>query len=307
MRMSLNPKIYVLVLSSFLACESEPNTNKSSTACMSGETKSCVCPSGLSGQETCNAEGSFGACMCSAPNPDSGAPEPDSGLLIDSGTPVDTGVPEDSGVHPDADMPEDASFVMDAAAPPDTGVVADAGFIMDASTPLDTGVVVDAGTMPMMRPSCAAIVNPAAHTLCLDIFISVPTGTVAKARVRLIRAPGLVDPSAFQFDLVSTPSQIYLPAAGVKSPQSNQAAPSHTVAANNRTNAPSVPGSVTTLMFSLDPNAQTVTTNGDLIEFEIQSIGQVGDYELMFQNVLVSSQAAMALPFATYDATIKVR
>lgn len=274
-----------------MACESEPPRN--TIACQPGARESCECSPGQTGQRMCLMTMSFGACMCAAPR-------------ADAGPQMDAGFASDVSIALDAQSSVDAS----ANAKDAMQVAVDSG-----PGAMDSGAVpvVDAGPSAMdsgtggSRPSCAAVINPAAHTFCLDILVSVATGTSALARVRFIRSPSLADPAGIQFDLVSDVNAIALPGTSVVLAPTNTAAPSYIVAANNIMSATHLPGSVTTLMFSLDPNARTVSMNGDLIEFLIVSRGLTGDFELMFDNIVVSDLSANALPFAFYNGTIKVR
>jgi hypothetical protein len=293
-----------------MACESEPPRNTS--ACQPGARESCECSPGQTGQRMCLMTMSFGACMCVAPRADAGsqmdaAPSADASESMDAGfaSDVSTTLDAQASVDASANAKDAQSSALDAAS-----VVIDSG-----PSPMDAGVVamVDSGPSAMdagsggSRPSCAAVINPAAHTFCLDILTSVGTGTSALARVRFIRSPSLADPGGIQFDLVSDVAAIALPGTSVVLAPTNTAAPSYTVAANNVMSGTHLPGSVTTLMFSLDPNARTVSMNGDLIEFLIVSRGLTGDFELMFDNIVVSDLSANALPFAFYNGTIKVR
>jgi hypothetical protein len=306
--MQRNPaKSFQLLLPFLLsvACESMPAIPPT-PGCQPGTSEACECVPGQPGTRTCLSSMEFGACLCTSP-------AADASMSMDLGFTTDTSLMTDAGMTAADAMMDAGMTAADAAMPPmmDTGMTA-----ADATMPpmMDAGMTAADATMPPMmdagtggtRPSCAAVVNPMSHTLCLDILTSVATGTRTFARVRLIRAPGLSDPAGFQFDLVSDPGAISLPSTSVGLPPTNAAAPSFMVAANNSMNAPHLPGSVTALMFSLDPNARTASMNGDLIEFEIVSRGPTGDFELMFDNVVISSLSSMAQPFAVYHGTIKV-
>ena len=320
----LRPKSFQLLIPFILsvACESTPRLSTVPN-CQPGTIEACECTAGQTGRRMCLMTEEFGACMCTSTAPDASSPMDsgeasamDAAASMDAGSTLDTGsmiAAEDASSPPMIDAGMMAAE--DASSPP----MIDAGTASapDASAPpsVDAGMAAaDASSAPVVdgcvsgpRPSCAAVINPTSHTLCLDILHSIATGTSAFARVRLIRAPALSDPAGIQFDLVSDPTAILLPSTSVSLPPTNAAAPSFMVAANNSIRAPHVPGSVTALMFSLDPNARTASMNGDLIEFEIVSRGPTGDFELMFDNVVISNLSSMAQPFTVYHSTIKVR
>lgn len=112
-------------------------------SCVPGASVACVCPSGASGAQLCEADGTYGTCSCAAA--DAGSDE-DAGW--DASRPLTDASPSDDGGTDAAEAPdasiEDAGTVSDAAPLADTGL--DAAALVDAAAFPDVGI--DAATLP---------------------------------------------------------------------------------------------------------------------------------------------------------------
>lgn len=182
-----------IIVGALWACDDAPvRTPVASTSdCVPGVSRACVCPSGVSATQTCGSDARWGLCQpCTTrpgdggnpidtgPSPDTGAPQPDA-ATEDSGTGGQDGaLAVDAADHQDASLRSDGasadadggtSIAVDSGAPPDAdggptasdagGITSDSGtgppdaFLpTDAGTPVDSGGRIDAGPFDAGTP-----------------------------------------------------------------------------------------------------------------------------------------------------------